>query len=105
MAVSDFVISGNSTVVLEAMILRKPVLMYVPKIVDKEFQEFEDAGAILMARTEEELQKHTAFLANKDNRDALVKHADDFLRENFKFDGESAGRIAVLIRKITKKIA
>lgn len=101
--ISDIVISGNSAFVLEAIMMRKPVIMYLPKLLDHDFQAFEDAGAVLMARTKEELFKHAEFLIDPQNREALVKRADDFLRDNFIHDGKSSERVSAMIREITKK--
>ncbi|MDP2665274.1 MAG: hypothetical protein Q8P23_01305, partial [bacterium] len=99
---SDIVISGGSTMVIEAMLMHKPVIMYLPKLLDRDFQVFGDAGAVLIARTKEELFKHAEFLVDRKNREALVKSADDFLRKNFRFDGKSAERVAALIRRVSR---
>ena len=100
LALSDFVISGNSAVVLEALIMRRPVLMYLPQKEDHEFDEYADAGAVLMARTNEELLKYAHYLQDADNRAALVAQADRFLKDNFMMDGRSALRVAALLRTI-----
>ena len=103
LALSDMVVSGNSALVLEALMMKKPVIMFLPKKLDHDFQEFEDAGAVLVARTKEELIRHAAHLEDKENREALVKRADGFLRDNFIDDGKSSERVAAMIREITKK--
>lgn len=102
LALSDVVISGGSTMILEALILRKPVIAYLPKKLDHDFQAFEDAGAILVARTKEELFKHASHLKVLENREMLVRRADDFLRENFILDGKSPERVREMIRKMAK---
>lgn len=101
-ALSDIVISGCSTLVLEALMMRKPIIC-LPKKLDHDFQELEDAGAILMARTREDLLRHAAYLENAENRELLIKRADVFLRNNFICDGTSSERISAMIREITKK--
>ena len=103
LAFCDVVISGTSTMVVEALIMRKPVIMYVPHVLDDNLQSFVDAGAVLIARTKEKLFRHVASLSDQKNREALVKSADNFLQENFKFDGKSAERVAAVIRKVTNK--
>lgn len=100
--VSNFVISGNSALVLEAMLAHKPVIMYLPRKDDRDFQEFENAGAVLTARDQEELFRHTSFLTDQKNRATLVDRADIFLNENFMLDGKSSERIAALLRKVKK---
>ncbi|MDP2652254.1 MAG: CDP-glycerol glycerophosphotransferase family protein [bacterium] len=100
-ALTDIVISGNSTVVLEAMLMHRSVLMYLPRKIDKEFQAYEDAGAILVARTKEELVEKCAFLVEGGNREALIERADAFLKKNYSFDGHSAEKVSALIRRVT----
>lgn len=101
LVVSDLLITGGSTMALEAMLMHKPVIMYLPKVLDHDFQAFEDAGAVLMARTKEDLFRQVAFLVDRRNREALVRRADNFLLENFTFDGRSAERVAALIRRVS----
>lgn len=102
LAVSDIVVSGNSTVVLEAMLMHRPVIIYLPRIIDEEFRAFEDAGAVRIARTEEDLHVQVAALNSGQCRAALVARADRFLRENFVLDGKSAERVAALIRRVSQ---
>src|SRR3990167_801318 len=101
LALCDVVISGNSTVVLEAMLMHKPVLMYVSRSIDQDFKEFEEAGAVMMARTQEELLSHASALSGADTRQELVHRADRFLKENFILDGNSTQRVSSLIRRIS----
>ena len=97
LALCDVVISGNSTVVLEAMLMHKPVLLYVRPI-DRDFKEFEEAGAVMVARTQEALLAQALALTDAGARRALVARADDFLKRNFILDGTAARRVAALVR-------
>ena len=97
LALCDVVISGNSTVVLEAMLMHKPVLLCVRPI-DRDFKEFEEAGAVMVARTQEALLAQALALTDAGARRALVARADDFLKRNFILDGTSARRVAALVR-------
>jgi|GEM_PF-308897 len=100
LTLSDFVIAGNSVVVVEAMIVRKPVVMYLPRRVDHDFDEFESDGAVLVAHTEEELYQHAKSLMEPRRRDELVRRADAFLKKNFLFDGRSSARVSALLRNV-----
>ena len=100
---STFVVTGASTVVLEAMLAKKPVLMYVPNAIDRDFDAFEKAGAILMARTKGELLNHAQFLMEETHRKELVVRASEFLQQNYTLDGKSAERVADLIRRGTRR--
>ena len=102
LTVCDIVISGTSTLVAESLIMQKPVIMYVPHVLDRNFERYVDAGVVLMARTKEELFTHVAFLSDERNRTALVERGRHFLRENFKFDGKASERVATLIRNVAK---
>ncbi|OGC86102.1 hypothetical protein A3D70_01870 [Candidatus Adlerbacteria bacterium RIFCSPHIGHO2_02_FULL_54_18] len=99
LALCDFVVSGNSTVVLEAMLMHKPVLLYVRPI-DQDFREFEEAGAVMVARTPQELLQHAEALLDQDARTALVARAESFLQQNFVFNGKASTRIEECIREL-----
>ena len=100
----DIVVSSSSTMVLEALLAHKPTVMYVPKLLDHDFDAFEESGAVRMARTREELLGHVRELAaSSDARQAQVRAADAFIRRGFMTDGGSAGRVAALIRRVTKE--
>lgn len=102
LAVCDFVIvCTSSTVIIEALLMHKPIIAYMPRRIDNDLKEYEDAGAVLIARTPEELSQHATFLSDSHNREKAIKRADDFLKENFKFDGKSAERVSALIRRVT----
>lgn len=101
LALSDIVLSGTSTVILEALLMHKAVIMYVPKVLDNDFKEFWESGAVLMARTKEELHAHLKHLVDPNNRAALVARADVFVQGNFVLDGKSSERVAALIRRVS----
>ena len=98
-----FVITGSSTVVLEAMLAQRPVLLYLPNAIDRDFDVFADAKAVLMARTREELLNHARFLMEEAHRKELVQRASEFLRKNFMLDGKSSERVAALIRRVAER--
>ncbi len=99
-AISDIVLSGTSTMAIEAMLMHKPVVLYIPKILDHDLKEFWESGAVLMARTKEELLAHMQHLAIAENRAQLVARGDAFVRGNFMLDGGSAERVAALLRRV-----
>ena len=74
--------------------------MYVSRSIDQDFKEFEEAGAVMMARTQEELLSHASALSGADTRQELVRRADRFLKENFILDGTSARRVVALLRDV-----
>ena len=98
----DIVVSSSSTMVLEALLAHKPTVMYVPKVLDHDFDAFEESGAVRMARTKEELLEHVRSLAGSAGaREAQVRVADAFVERSFIIDGGSAGRVEALIRRVT----
>ena len=83
------------------MMTHKPTILYLTSPLDHDFQEFEDGGAILVARNKEELLRHGNYLLESEpHRQTLVEKADYFLRKNFMFDGESSRRVATCIRTV-----
>ncbi len=105
LAVSDFVVTGTSTVVLEALLMHKPVVLYVPKLLDSDFKLFWEAGGILMARTKEELAAHVQYLTKSpEHRAAQTKRGDEFVKNSFDFDGHSAERLATFIRRTSRPV-
>ena len=84
------------------MMAHKPVLMYLPKTFERDFQAFEDAGAVLVARTLEELRAHVVFLSDPQNRTTQIARADRFLARSYLADGNAAARVAGLIRSVAK---
>lgn len=100
----DIVVSSSSTMVLEALLAHKPTIMYVPKLLDHDFDAFERSGAVRMARTKEELAQHVRELAgSKEARERQLEAGDTFIEESFKTDGGSAARVAELVRRVTKE--
>jgi len=100
-AVSDVVLTGGSTVILEALLMHKPVVVYLPHTLDQDWRRFEEAGAVRIARTHEDLKKHLPALVDAGVRQAQVARADAFVQANFLNDGRAAKRMAALLRRVT----
>lgn len=99
-AVSDIVLTGGSTVILEALLMHKPVVVYLPHTLDQDWHYFEEAGAVRIARTYEDLKKHLAALVDAGVRQAQVARADAFVQAQFLNDGQAAKRMAALLRRV-----
>src|SRR3989344_959132 len=97
---SDIVVSMNSTLALEALILHCPVILYLPLRLDRDFDHWEDAGALRIARDRTDLMRHFRELGSTKARRKQVQRADEFLKEQFCFDGRSHERMAAFLRKI-----
>ncbi|MSR70979.1 hypothetical protein EXS62_02990 [Candidatus Kaiserbacteria bacterium] len=100
LALCDIVVSGNSTVVLEAMLSKKPVLLYLPRAIDHDFDEYTRSGAVLLARTPEELRAHARSLLDPEIRAGVLARAEEFMRNNFSLDGGASARIRKFIREL-----
>ncbi len=100
LTLSDVVVSSRSTVVLEAMIIGKPVILFTMKGGVAQFQLFEDAGALRIAHTAEEISTHIhSLIFNSKAREEMIKNASAFLKENYLFDGKSSARIVEILKK------
>lgn len=100
-ALSDIVLTGGSTVILEALLMHKPVVVYLPHTLDNDWRRFEEAGAVRIARTVGELRQHLSELISADARVAQVARADAFVEKGFLNDGQAARRMAALLRRVT----
>lgn len=105
-SIADVVASSFSTVVLETMIAKKPIILVgIDKndlmLMESHFLPYEKAHALRIARTKEELIQHARMLASSPAESAiLVRNADDFLKKNFCFDGKSAERMAAFLETL-----
>ena len=96
---SNVVVSPNSTIILEAMIIGKPVILYTIRGGASQFQLFERAGALRIARNLDELFSQThSLIFDKNAQEQLIKNARIFLEKNYRFDGKSSARIIKLLR-------
>lgn len=105
-SIANVVASSFSTVVLETMIARKPVVLVgIDKndliLMESHFLPYEKACALRIARTKEELARYArALTSNSVEATTLVRNADDFLKKNFSFDGKSAERMATFLETL-----
>jgi hypothetical protein len=100
LSLSDIVVSMNSTLALEALILHRPVILYLTPRLDHDFDDWEAAGALRIARDRTELARHFNDLQSAEERKEQVRRADKFLAEQFCFDGRSRERMAAFLRKV-----
>jgi len=100
-AVAQVVVAGSSTVALEAMLARKPVVLYVPNPADHDYDEFVAAGAVYQARTREALAAALRDLQDAHERAAQVERAETFLAAQFAplLDARASERVAALLRR------
>ena len=97
---SDVIVSCKSTVILEAMIIGKPVVLYMIRGGPSQFQLFKEGGAIRIAHTLKDLLPEVRSLIFKDElRKNLVRKAKEFLEKNYLFDGKSYLRVIKLLRE------
>lgn len=101
---TDIFICSHSTVVYEALLYRLPVIVasFAPvekMMTDFHFSRFQDAGALLIAHTPEELNGMLKKLASdSDARRCMSIAGWKFMKQNFSFDGKASKRIAKFIR-------
>jgi len=107
LSISDVVLSSYSTVVLEAMILKKPVILVgvdtnERMLMESHFLPYEKAGALKIARTEDDLFFFVRELLSHEGSKKVIKMANNFLDNNFSFDGLSANRMVKLLNSLRK---
>lgn len=105
---TDIFVCGYSTVVYEALLHSLPtiIIAFAPQerlMTEYSFATFEQAGALVIARTPEELKEAlNRLLADAGARERMGATGLKFMRENFSFDGHASERIAALIRSWSK---
>ncbi|MFA6006950.1 MAG: glycosyltransferase [Candidatus Paceibacterota bacterium] len=103
-AQADVVICSYSTVVYEAMLHRKPVVVVAFAPIEKlmcdfHFSKFVQAGALAVAHSPEELAGIFQRLAKSaEAREHMSATAEAFMGKQFSFDGHASERIADRIR-------
>jgi len=104
-AEADVVATIYSTTTLEGLISGRPVVyngtLEMHAWLGREFEEYEQAGALMMATTPQRLKEIFEILAHDPQRGAeLVANADAFMKKNYSFDGGAAQRLADDIRRL-----
>ncbi len=104
---ADVFVCSFSTVVYEALLHGKPtvIVAFAPlerMMADFHFSKFEQAGALYIARTPEELKNALIQLADPETRARVGASGWDFMQKNFSFDGKASERIAEFIRTQAK---
>lgn len=95
---SDAAVSGNSTVIYEALLAQKPLVLYPWKRFDTHHTQMY-ASAATLARSADELRTMTArIFEDPAYRDILLAQGRRFL-EGYSFDGRSAERMRTLLQK------
>jgi len=106
---SDIIISGFSTVILEALQFAKPIIIPALNPIDKQmvsshFSPYEKAGALFIVFNIEVFNKILLDLVNSsERRREASKLARKYMNENFMFDGKSSERYIKLIIDICNK--
>ncbi|MBI3634349.1 MAG: CDP-glycerol glycerophosphotransferase family protein [Candidatus Yonathbacteria bacterium] len=109
MSISDIIASSFSTVVLEAMIIGKPIILVGidrndRMLMESHFLPYEQAQALRIVRTEDELARSTrALIMNPHEGKILVRNANNFVKENFCFDEKSAERMVTFLETLRTK--
>ncbi len=108
-ASADIVISYYSTAVLEAMLCRKPVIVFSMQAIEQEIiraslEPYAAAGGLLTAYTEGELAAAFKKLAGDESlRAELSEHAEGVLAQFNLFDGKASQHIVELVERLSKK--
>lgn len=107
---TDIFICGYSTVVYEALLHGLPtiVVAFAPQerlMTEYSFAPFEQAGALVIARTPEELKDALGrLLIDAGARERMGVAGREFMKENFSFDGHASERIATLLRSWSRPV-
>lgn len=110
LAQTDMVVSCHSTVVLEALLAHRPVVLdaslpIYTELVGIDFKPHREAGALLVAKTPDALKAILERLArDKDEQQVLATKAEQFMKAKYLFhDGKSSNRLTQAIRTLVQK--
>lgn len=106
---ADIFVCSYSTVVYEALLCRLPIIIVSFAPVEKmatdfHFSRFQEAGALRIAHSPEELSDILRKLSSDPEARVSMSEAGwEFMQKNFSFDGHASERIAKLIRNWQRK--
>ncbi|HWO06973.1 MAG TPA: hypothetical protein VNM40_00100 [Candidatus Paceibacterota bacterium] len=106
LAETDIAISSNSTVILESMMARVPVILaafhsWEVAIAQRHHSLYERDGGLLIARSGDELRDQLAVLATDAKaRESLAARGYTSIHAHHSFDGHASERLAGVIRKL-----
>jgi hypothetical protein len=105
---ADVIVSIYSTTVLEGLISGRPTIytgiLEQHRALGETLASYNEAGALLMVNTREELTAGLVSLASDPPlREGLVRAADAFMAERYSFDGHASEKLADAIRTLANK--
>ena len=98
---SDVVYSGNSTLVIETLIAKKPVVLFPLKSGDVYFKAAYQDAVIPVDTLDEVVAATKKLIETPEYAAAVVEKGTSFLHKNFAFDAHSADRVATFIRSLS----
>ena len=99
---SDAVVCGNSTVIYETMLAKKPLLLCPWKSFDTYHAQVYEPATPIARTTTEAIDVLTHIFTDSTYRDELLARQEHFL-EKYSFDGKSSERMGAFIRRISRK--
>lgn len=99
MQMSDIIFSSDSTAFYEAMIARKPLVLYPWKKTDAANIAVYEQAAPVVFEPAELIAETKRILVDILYQDELINRSSTFLHEYYAFDGHSSERMAVLLRE------
>ncbi len=100
---ANVVISGNSTMMLEAMVLRKPLILWALKASDVELPKVFGVVVPCAHTAGDLISLLSALVKNPSESNLWINRTDSFMKEQYLFDGKSSERIVQLINNPPQK--
>jgi hypothetical protein len=94
---ADIVLSPNSSVIYEAMIAQKPVILFPWKMKDPHLSIYMEGG-IAVGPQETIVGVVKTLVGSQPSYAEAVQKGGEFLRKNYSFDGRAAERTALLVQ-------
>jgi hypothetical protein len=105
---SDFIVTCYSTALLEVLLCGIPMVyeatLPMQNELGKSLHAYEESGALIYAKTQEELEKAVKSLSEQaELRANYSRGAREFMNKNYLFDGQTSARLAGEIRKLAER--
>ena len=101
LSASDAAVCGNSTVIYQAILAQKPLILHPWKSFDRYRADMYAPAAPLCYAASDAIENVSRIFADSSYREELLARQKQFLK-SYSFDGKSSERIAALLRNLPK---
>lgn len=98
---SDAVVCGNSTIIYQTMLAKKPLVLYPWQVFDEYHAQIYEYAIPLVHSAKELVDTVARIFVGTSYRDELLSRQEHFLR-GYSFDGKASERVATLLHELSQ---